>query len=332
MAMNDNTMVITNRPATEADVQAFHNEERATLAEAPRFQGGGQHDTQDRGVGSGIGVAQRGAHDPEYTTPPPPEVPNFVQDNVPRASQQDFQQMYGQSENEKGQWRKTATEAMAELEKMKLELGAMRAAVTPNAATGYPQPQTYGAPQPAQAQQAPQLPETFFPEKEPGDFMEAKDVDALVRNVLAPAVLQLNQQQLQLQQQSVAAQKAAAGITPIVEAKLNAECPWLQAVPEGPTRIQAMQGVLQQLKAAQPQQPQQPQQTRVAPEAAAARRVTYVESQQAAKSSESEVPLQQRIAQEMAGAKTAAQKKAILMKYGMQQANDWGPDVWGPAR
>jgi hypothetical protein len=60
--------------------------------------------------------------------------------------------------------------------------------------------------------------------------------------------------------------------------------------------------------------------------------VTYVESQQAAKSSESEVPLQQRIAQEMAGAKTAAQKKAILMKYGMQQANDWGPDVWGPAR
>lgn len=156
----------------------------------------------------------------------------------------------------------------------------------------------------------------------------------MLRSVVAPAVMQLHTQTLELQRQQVQAMKSAVGITPDVEAKLNAECPWLQSVPDGVARIQAMQGYVRQRQAQAPQaqQASQQAQAQVSPQQAAARRVTYIESNGAARSAESEVPLQQRIAQEFGQAQGAAAKKAVLMKYGMQQANDWGSDVWGPAR
>jgi hypothetical protein len=323
--MKSEKMVMPPVPAPENAGEQFE-------LEAPRHQGGGTHDPNDRGYGSGIGVAQRGENNIELEAPETPTVPDFVADPFedinPPAPDQNWQQMYGQSENEKGQWRKTANEAMTELAQLKAELGVMRNATSP-ATPGYPA--QYSTPQqPAQAQQA-QMPETFFPDKSPDDIVETKDVDALVRNVVGPAVMQLQQQQQQLYAETLAAQKRAAGITPDVEAKMAAECPWLQSIPEGPARIQAMQGYAQQRRQAQPGKAA-PATAQVSPDQAAARRVTYIESGKAATPSESEVPVQQRIAQEWAQAKNAADKKAILIKYGMQHVNDWGPDVWGPAR
>ncbi len=318
--MTSDKMVVTSHPATKSSIQKF--------AEGDRFQAGGQHDLEDRGLGSGVGVHQRGANDPAVKMPEVPELPAFVQDAPVEAPEQNFQQMYGQSENEKGKWRKTAEEAMNELAQMKTELAGMRAA---SATPGYTTPQpTY--PQVAQPTVASQLPETFFPDRSENDIVEIKDVDAMLKNLVAPAVLQLNQQQQYLQQQAAQTAKVSAGITPAIEQQLIAECPWVQQVPDGPARVQAMQGLMQQRQAAQPTAAPQPQSTQVNPEQAAARRVTYVESGGAATPHETEIPLQQRVAQEWAGAKTAKQKRDILIKYGMQHANDWGPDVWGPVR
>lgn len=338
---------VTVQPATDASVERFHTEPQTDLEsfkEAPRYQGGGTHDMEDRGFGSGIGVAQRGENDPDQQqTYTPAEVPSFVQENshvasLPQEDPDYWKKMYGQSENEKGEIRRAVADEVAQL---KAELAAMRATMPqqpgqpyPGATPGYPAQPQYGPQQPQYAQQGqqPQLPETYFPDKEEGDYVEVKDVDRLVAQAIAPAVLQLNAQQQALYQQQMAAMKNAAGITPVVEQKLLAECPWMQQLPDGPAKVQAMQDYMKQRT--QQQQPRQPapQQAQVNPEQAAARRVTYIESGQAAKSTESEVPLGQRIMQEYAQARNAAEKKAVLMKYGMQHVNDWGSDVWGPAR
>jgi len=324
--MKNEKMTVTQTTAPENAGEAFE-------IEAPRFQEGGQHDLHDRGYGSGIGVHQRGANDPNAHAPDQATVPDFVQsDRAEQANlvsmpqeQPNYQQMYGQSENEKGQWRKTADQAMQELTQLRAELGALRAV----------QPQHQYQQAPAQAPAAQQLPDTFFPGKEEGDLVEVKDVDAMVRSAIAPAVMQIHNQQQQLYQQQMAAQKAASGITPAIEQQVMAEAPWLNSVQEGPARIQAMQSFIatrQQAQAPRGQNPNAPQQAQVNPEQAAARRVTYIESGQQTKPSETEVPVQQRIAQEFSQATTAADKKKVLMKYGMNRVNDWGPDVWGPAR
>lgn len=315
----------TATPASEASIEDFMR--------GSEWMGGNQNDYLDRGIGSGIGVSQRGA-DP-FEVEPTPLTPEQASGQVDT----DWQKLYGNSENEKGAWRRTAQEAMSQLEQMKAELEQMRQAFN------QPQQPGYGYAQPQQAQhpnyaaqsytqQPYQLPQTFFPDKQEGDYVEVKDVDNLVKSAIAPAVMQLWQQTAELQRMQLEASKATQGITPQIERTIVTRYPWIAHMPEGPARIQAMADIMRgsqpgggqsQVQSRAPAS--QPTPTGIHPAEAAARRVVYVESGQKAATGNEEMPLQQRIEQEFNAARTAEEKRKVLMKYGMAQVNDFGRDV-----
>lgn len=309
-------------PATDQSIQEFSKQSM----QGERFQDGSRFDTETRGFGSGVSRGEARSYDPA-DAPAAPKEQDFVPPVAPAPVEDDidhWKRLYGQSENEKGELRQNM---QSEIAQMRNELAGMRAAIPQQ----YNQPAATGQYQPVQQPtQAAQLPETFFPNRGENDIVEIKDVDEMLKTLVAPAVMQLNQQQQALQAQAAQQAKAAAGITPSIEQKLAAECPWITQVPDGQARIEAMRGIMQ----TRPSQglPAQPQSVQVSPEQAAARRVTYVESGKAVTSSEGEVPIQQQIAQEYGAARNLAEKKAVLIKHGMQHVNDWGPDAWGPVR
>lgn len=310
---------VTQGVATEGSIENF--------IEGEAYQQGGRFDANDRGMGSGVGVPQIPGNYEE--SPAPPEEAPYVQDLAPQEGDQDFKQLYGKSENEKGEWRRTAQEAMSQLDQLKAELGSMRAAfVQPQAAPVYQGPNMPPYPQPPQPQQQaqmPQFPDTYFPGKGEGDFLEPGDVDNVLQRVDV-AMTNLQQQGMALWQQQLQFMKTQAGIDPQTEQRLAAQHPWIAQMPDGPARVQALQNMKQVEQAQKPGQPRAPRPatTKVAPEQAAARRVTYIENNQQKSHTEAEVPLKQRVAQEMAAAKTAFEKRKVLEKYGMGGANDWG--------
>lgn len=234
--------------------------------------------------------------------------------------------------NEKGEWRKTAHETLTELQNVKAEMAAMRTNPVQPQNTGYGYNNGYTAPQnygPVPPPQTPAGPETYFPDKKEEDLVEVGDMNRMVQGIIAPAVQQLQQQQLFLQQQQTQAVKINAGITPVIEQRLTQSYAWLQGMPEGPQKVEAMSSLLRSEQTTQRQaktvQTQVPMQH---PAQAAARRVTYVENaNQAATQQESET-IQQRVAREFMAETTAAGKRKILEKYGMNAVNDFGPDVY----
>jgi len=322
--------VVSQGPATDGAINEFH-----TMMQGESYQEGGRFDANDRGVGSGINSPQVPGNYEEAE--PRPEEALYAQDAESQEGEgyQDWKKMYGDSENEKGEWRRTAQEAMQQLEQMKAELGSMRAAFAqapqqaqyqPPQAPYYAPPQQlpYNVPQQAQ----PQFPDTYFPDKGEGDFLEPRDVDNVLQRV--DAYMQgLQQQGLQLYMQQLQLMKTSAGIDQATEQRIAGTYPWIAQMPEGPAKIQAIQQMVNAEKAKTPASRQpKPTQARVSPEQAAARRVTYIENNRQKSHTEAEVPLQQRIAQEFTAAKTAFEKRKVLEKYGMRTANDWGPDVY----
>jgi hypothetical protein len=308
---------VTQGAATDGSIEEFIAGES--------YQEGGRFDANDRGMGSGVGEPQIPGN---YAEPeaPPQEAP-FVQQTGGGEAPQDFKKMYGDSENEKGEWRRTATEAMQQLEQLKAELGSMRAAYAqpPQAPVYQPPQMQYAQPQMPQAQPQPQVqfPDTYFPGKAEGDFLEPSDVDSVFQRVDA-AVQNLQQQGFALYQQQLQFMKTQAGIDPQTEQRIASQHPWIAQMPEGPAKVQAMQKMVQVEQAKPPARPTAPTPVKVSPEQAAARRVTYIENNQQKSHTEAEIPVQQRVAQEMAAAKTAFEKRKVLEKYGMGTANDWG--------
>ena len=102
------------------------------------LQEGGRLDTESRGISSEqnqlvdqqvVEEASEGnLYNPEYQNPAPAE------------GDGNWQQMYGQSENEKGEWRKEAHEATERLQNIEAEMAAMRTAQ--QYAQTYQQPNT----------------------------------------------------------------------------------------------------------------------------------------------------------------------------------------------
>lgn len=330
--------------ATDDAIQAFVRDGEASWVD------GSRHSSEQTALGSGPDaerarleyLEQRGT--PLLPTPPVQE--RLMSDEPAPA---DYQQLYGNEANEKGKWRRTAEEALAELNQAKAELAALRNfQAGQGAPTGYPpaygyQPQyqpayqpTY-APQYATAPNVPQIPQNsattaptpmnFF-NKEAGEFIEVSEMNKVLGEVVAPAVMQLWQQQQMLQQAQVAAMKMTAGITPQVEQRLTMSFPWLQSIQDGPPRIAAMQDVLAR-ESQQPTAPVRAPQATQSPVEAAARRVTYIESsgQRSMKGPGEGPTVAQIMKEEFDKAQTAAEKKAVLLKYGTQQVNDFGPGV-----
>lgn len=330
--------VFTQGEATDAAIQAFirENEEE--------WQDGARHQADVQGMGTGPDSERARLAAAKVQSPPPaPNVQERLMSDEPPAP--NYQQLYGQETNEKGKWRRTAEDALAELNQAKSELAALRnMQVGQGAPTGYPpayayqppaqayQPQyayPYGQPQVPQVPQAPQVPSQMnFFNKDAGEFIEVSEMNKVLSEVVAPAVMQLWQQQQSLQQAQVVAMKMGAGITPQVEQRLAVSFPWLQSIQDGPPRIAAMQDILNR-ESQQPTAPVRAPQATQSPVEAAARRVTYIESasnRSQAGPGEGKT-LDQIIAEEYSKATTAAEKRAVLLKYGGQQVNDFGPDV-----
>lgn len=337
---------VTQRTATDADIAAF------VRGEDNSYVDGSRYDIEPRGVGSGdnyvrsqldareLAQEQPRLAEERMLSTDPYTAPNPEWQQSQQPQDQNWQQMYGREANEKGQWRRTAEEAMAELQQLRGEIAQLRSGqygppyADPGSYTPPPQQQQYyQQPQYAYPQQqvqqpaTPQLPETYFPGRSAEDTVEVREVDALIKNSIAPAVFQLHLQQQALLAAQLASAKAAVGITPQVEQRLLATHPWLQNMVDSPQRVQAMRDILQR-----PVQPVSPavaaqQQPLMNPAQAAARRVTFVESGKPAQNAPDEGPtLEQIIAREFSAAKTAAEKRAVLLKHGVGQYNDWGPE------
>ena len=329
--MESEKVETTVKPATDQDIREFMQGES--------YQPGGQHNLEGKGMGSGTEGAQLGKNDVTMLQAEPP-----VRTEEPFADAQfqtgetgvdeDFKQKYGDALNEKGEWRKTASEAMAELQNVKAEMAAMRSGQynappqTPGYGTYNAPPQNYGtvpAPQPVQ-----QTLETYFPDKKDDDIVEVGDVNKMVQGIIAPAVQQLQQQQMALYQQQNNAAKTNAGLTPVIEQRLSTSYNWLQGMQEGPAKIDAMASLLHSETTAQKQS--ETVKTQVAqpphPAAAAIRRVTYVENASNTATNQENETQQQRVAREFYGAKTAFDKRKVLEKYGMNAINDFGPDYY----
>lgn len=293
-------------------------------------QDGGRHDLNPRGMSS---VPQESGVDTNHTVDLGPSVYVPEQQFNPQTHQmpeqqvpleQDWKRLYGQSENEKGELRR-------EVNTLREEVAAMRSAWNPQAQyqPAYATP-TYTYPQPQwqaqQTQTAPQVPVTFFEGKEDGEVVEVGEVNRLMRETVAPAVWQLYTQQLEMQKQQIAMQKLAAGISLAVEQKLLTSRPWLANVPDGFPRIQAMQEILKQ-EANQQGVPTPQPPTNIPPHQAAVRRVTYVEPGTGQTSAPVMDP-NERFKQEWAKTRTAAEKRALLERYGIGRANDFGPEYY----
>lgn len=321
---------IPTREATDEDIAEFMRGKNNDY--------GGRHDMEDRGMGSGIGRGNGG----QWENKPRQEERMYVQDeqNEQVVEQeveqpQDFKKLYGQSENEKGELRRANEQLQNQLNSINAEIAQMRASFQqpqyPNGTfNGQPQ-QVPGYGYAPQQPQIPQLPANFFTDKDENDFLEAKDVNKLMRELIGPAVIELHQEQQRLVQAQTAAAKQAAGVDNTTEQRLLTSYPWLRNL-RGQEQLTAMQSLLQQER----QQAQQ-QQTQSAPPppaaaAPAARRVTYIESgtgRARTTDDEDSRPVTERIREELAEAKrqggSFAMKK-VLAKHGIGQVNDFGPE------
>jgi hypothetical protein len=304
-------------PASDADIAAFQNMQQVDI-NTPAWQPGSRYDTQVRGL-----TSQDYTQHAPIEAPPRPEEPVYDTSVMPTTPETNWQQLYGRSENEKGELRRMLNEYNATLTATMAELTALRNAQSVNA---YPT-------SPVHAQQPQyQLPETFFPERQPGDVVEVREIDALLRNVVGPTMLTLAQQQQNLFNERVEQEKRAVGINSVVEARLLATRPWLNNIGDPLARVRAMAEIVQ---AERPVSPTHVPQAPVHPAAAAARRVTFVEpagGHAAANPQPSREQVLARFKQEFASARTAAEKKAVLGRYGVGVVNDFGPDVLGLPR
>src|SRR3990172_5624474 len=129
-------------------------------------------------------VTRGSASEPAYISTTAPDPESILAQNQsaylepePTAAEPDFRQKYGQSENEKGEWRRVANEAQS----MNQALLAQLAEIT-NRLTSAPQPQ-YIQPQPTGP------PPRIYPEKAEGELMTWGEFEDRLRNDIVPDIV-----------------------------------------------------------------------------------------------------------------------------------------------
>ncbi len=253
--------------ATAADVDAFHAESPAQreadlqkVMEGERHMQGGQHDLQPRGITSSSfeqdEAALVRASEFQNQNYPQPQAATFVQDPIqgPQVGpvvEQDFQKLYGNSENEKGDLRRALNEQVELNNRLISETNQMR----------YVQPQQpVYAPQPTQGvsfnphspvNQAPQpiapAPNARLLEKDAGEFVTGEDLDQVYNTGFAPRMQNMQDQIAYLastlqknQIDNLNQQKAQNGITPQIEFQLIQENGWLRNIPDPGSYLNAL--------------------------------------------------------------------------------------------
>jgi hypothetical protein len=234
-------------------------------------QEGGQHDMYPRGLTTDNGEWNQPADTTEIVplipnqpsfTPPPQEMGGGQLSQQPaHSSEQDWRRMYGQSENEKGELRKSLQAQMDANSQLLQQINQFltQPQASPTYAPNFPQPPTYqpssnfpptyngsnlgystiphnitpyGYPQPSQ-------PPPRFVEKNDGEMVFAEDVDGAIRgtlnNFVAPVLYNTQEQvrlareeNAQLRQMLLSQEKSKRGITPQIEMSALAERPWIR--------------------------------------------------------------------------------------------------------
>lgn len=317
---------VTQRPATEASIEQSRSPERQQslmeFMQGDRNMSGGRFDMESRGISTddpqpfqiddphttvlnadSNTYAQEGFQTPQAVAPP-----KSPQDSEER----NWKQLYGQSENEKGEWRRTAEEAQFRAGQLEQRLQQLESMVTQQQQTA-----------------APVEPPRLF-EKDPDELPTVAEVEQIMRQ--RDAYIYQQQQQIQyLAQAHALSLKAAHGITPQVEQEVATKYPWIASLPEGPQRIEAIRSLMpreQPQPTAPPQRPQPtPQQVQQAQNVA--RRVTYVEPSHGASPTGEHPSAQQLFEKELAAASQKPfmeRRKAmqeVFHKYGITEQNDF---------
>ena len=311
---------------TDADVAAFHSDDAErqdlrSLMEGTQVQQGGQHDMLARGMTSDRGEFNQ---PPDFTDVHPlmPAEQPFVQPQgqpkpvsqpAGQPGEQDFRQLYGRSENEKGELRRALKEQLDSYNALAQQVTQMQSLLAqPPQYNGngynsnaYFQPApypTYDQPVGHQYSQVParighgQPPQEYrgpsrFVAKPDGEMMYAEDVEATFNSTVAPAMFNTYQvaEQARRDTQELRAMlldqaKASRGITPQVEAQAIIERPWIRNLQHQPqaylaalTDYTTARNSAQVLaKTGQPHQAM-PQAVMPATAQAAGRRITYIE-------------------------------------------------------
>ena len=280
--------------ATDGSIEEFQNDAlRQTDAEAfstfmrgEQTHHGGRHDLQSRGLSSDDIPQRTDALLNPYQQPGQPEEELYVQQ--PQQPQQDFRQLYGQSENEKGELRAQLSDAMNRLTSLEQE----KLAASLQLPNFFPGNNPSPAP-PVQQAQPNNVRREFDPslvprlvDKEDGEPMFAEDVDALLRNKVAPVIYDLQQRleeannvAVQSNQRMFEAEKARMGITPAMERTIVAQNPWLQGMRDPSSYLAALGNLKAKVEAQPLQAPPQgvAQPTFTQPQRQAVRQRTFVE-------------------------------------------------------
>lgn len=146
VAPGEITVQVTRGNVTEADLAEFRNAQAAFEADAAgeqfRHMDAGRHDMDPRGIESVQEPLQIPAEAPQL------EQPNYAPQGVdPDAAF--WRQRYGQSENEKGDWRRVAQESLTQVQQLQQQMAdlAARVAAPPPQPAYVPQPQWTPPPQ-----------------------------------------------------------------------------------------------------------------------------------------------------------------------------------------
>jgi len=272
---------------------------------------------------------------------PDPEV-QFQQDNqpsleqleemeqlrqqTPNQPQQNWQQLYDQSENEKGELRRQLQAAKEAQAQLALQQQMIQAQMQLASA------QTQAQPQPRQQHYQPQGP--LFPGKTREDVLTLGEIEdrlaPAIQGLIYNAVEGANDRYSALETQFVNTRKAQAGITPMVEFQILAEQPWINSL-NGAAKVDAMASVLALKKAQAPPVAVQPQPQPQAPMTAAPRRLLYVEPGRPTAQEPRQIDAQAAMQQEwmnttvlpLAGGQREAAQKAVLQKYGANQVSGY---------
>lgn len=289
-----------------SDLEAFHDDgqrtvdlQRALLGTGQEHQDGGRYDLTARGITSDP-TAEQAQANWEATVASAQEAYGQRQENVylPQPTQgqgQDFQRLYGQSENEKGELRRALQAQMEANAQLLAQVAASRPPVTP--------PQFYNNPSVSQPQYsnqyanvAPQPQVSYNPparilNKADDEMLLAGDVESVLREKVAPVFIGLQQQldtmgaqNAHLASQLYESEKARRGITPQVETTVLQANPWISQISDPTTYLNAltaqattMHNAALVARAQAPQVPQVHGQGQVHSPNPTLRRLTYTE-------------------------------------------------------
>lgn len=243
---------------TEGDIADFHNQN--SDEDLNTFMRGDNY-TNDDDYSKAIGISSENYEEPkevEYESLPRNTEPTFK--NV---EDENYKKLYGVSENEKGELRRSNEELRGAVQEL---LSANKQLLNQVNNMQVPQVQppnffntsTHQYQQPQNSNNSNNYYNPYLQElaaREDDDMVSAKDMKALIGNIMAPMLDEANQRislaeqrAMEAQQANFNAQKQAYGITPQLEAQILSVNPWMKDITNPGAYLNAMQNAALQIK------------------------------------------------------------------------------------